>query len=249
MTITNTQLWEIWEKAKSFFSWVKIKELPSWIKECFLCPLTCFLNLFFVTSLTLGLIYVYYIKYDESNEVKLCRSNEIITHEQGSEIQCCNGKSHAFWLCKVVEKTTQATIILMLVILAFLSLEVYCDKCDKPPPPNNVEEDTTASQKGYQSKEHQSSVELNKERRNNVITVLIATLGISAIPTGISLIICAFYDMRWMQLLSGVEVYIAFAGISIIAIAFLSVSDEEKGNLGTSGSSNAVRSMQQNSKQ
>jgi hypothetical protein len=234
MTITNT-------KAKDSF-WVKIKKFPSWIKKHLLCPLTCFLNLFFITSLTLGTVYIYYINNSAKSEVQLCRSNETITPKQGNKIQCCNSNSYNFWFCKVVEKTTQATIILMLVILGFLSLEVYCE-CDKQKQQNNaVEEETTSSQK-EPSKENQSA-KINLERRNNVITILIATLGVSAIPTGISLIICAFNDMQWMQLLSGVEIYIAFAGISIISVAFLSVSDEEKGNLGMSGISYNLIKMQ-----
>lgn len=240
-------------EVKNCFSWLKIKKFFSWVKESFLCRPTCFFNLFFITLIALGSIYVYYINYDKSNEVKLCKGNERITSEPGSEIQCCNGPSQAFWFCKVVEKTTQATIILMLVILTFFSLEVYCN-CDKrQTPQNNAEEDATASNAEASQEEDQSklnqSAEINKERRNNVITILIATLGISAIPTGISLLICAFYDIRWMQLLSGVEVYIAFAGISIISIAFLAVSDEEKGNLRMSGSANHLRETQQDSKQ
>ncbi|NJO14767.1 MAG: hypothetical protein HC877_03185 [Thioploca sp.] len=56
--------------------------------------------------------------------------------------------------------------------------------------------------------------------------VLIGSLSISAIPTGISLAICAFYDIEFIKHMSGVEIYIAFAGISIIIIGFLSTSQE-----------------------
>ena len=52
--------------------------------------------------------------------------------------------------------------------------------------------------------------------------MLIGSLSASAIPTGLSLIVCAFYDIDLIQYMSGVEIYIAFAGISIISIAFLS---------------------------
>ena len=55
-----------------------------------------------------------------------------------------------------------------------------------------------------------------------LIEVLIGSLSASAIPTGLSLIVCAFYDIDLIQYMSGVEIYIAFAGISIISIAFLS---------------------------
>jgi len=237
--------WKFWNHVTIFFSW--IKTLPLWIRKSVLCPATCFLNLFFVASLTLGLVYGYYAMYDNSADVnrtnvKLCIDNKEIPQEQESKIQCCNGSDIScngngiscngngitYGLCKVVEKTTQATIILMLVVLAFLSLEVYCKYKSEG---NNKTGENQKEENG----------ENQKERRNNVITVLIATLGASAIPTGISLIICAFYDMKWMQFLSGVEAYIAFAGISIIAIAFLSVSDEEKGNLRTDRSLNDMQ--------
>ena len=56
--------------------------------------------------------------------------------------------------------------------------------------------------------------------------VLIGSLSISAIPTGISLAVCAFYDLNLIKYMSGVEIYIAFAGISIIIIGFLSTSQE-----------------------
>jgi hypothetical protein len=52
--------------------------------------------------------------------------------------------------------------------------------------------------------------------------VLIGSLSAGAIPTGISLIICAVYDLNLIKYMSGVELYIAFAGLSIIFIAFLS---------------------------
>jgi hypothetical protein len=135
----------VWEKVTIFFSW--IKTLPLWIRKSVLCPATCFLNLFFVASLTLGLVYGYYAMYDNSADVnrtnvKLCIDNKEIPQEQESKIQCCNGSDIScngngiscndngttYGLRKVVEKTTQATIILMVVVFIFLSLEVYC-KC------------------------------------------------------------------------------------------------------------------------
>jgi hypothetical protein len=53
------------------------------------------------------------------------------------------------------------------------------------------------------------------------LITLMRLLSVSAIPTGISLVICA-YDMTLIQYMSGVEIYIAFAGISIGLVAFLS---------------------------
>lgn len=109
------------------------------------------------------------------------------------------------------------------------------------------DEETKKKEAEAEERKNKEGYKRDKERRNDVITVLIATLGVSAIPTGISLIICAFYGMKWMQLLHGVEAYIAFAGISIIAVAFLSVLDEERGNL-KEPNHNSISSMQEGGK-
>jgi hypothetical protein len=58
--------------------------------------------------------------------------------------------------------------------------------------------------------------------------VLAGSLSISAIPTGISLMICASYDMTFIKHLSGVEIYVAFAGISILSIGFLAALQESE---------------------
>ncbi|MDM8558619.1 hypothetical protein [Candidatus Parabeggiatoa sp. HSG14] len=79
---------------------------------------------------------------------------------------------------------------------------------------------------------------VNSEKKNNqkndfagVLTrLLIGSFGASTIPTGISLILCAFENKDYIKHLSGVEIYIAFAGISLMSIAVLSIY-EEKGRI------------------
>lgn len=118
-----------------------IRDMFKKIKVC-LCVTVCFTNLFFVTLLTLVSTYCYVVFYDNSNEVQLCTNNKLhvesdalssvksrMSNGEVSTMQCCSGEGNAYKLCKIVENTTQATIILMLVVVAFLSLEVYCDKC------------------------------------------------------------------------------------------------------------------------
>ncbi len=60
--------------------------------------------------------------------------------------------------------------------------------------------------------------------------LLIGSFSASTIPTGVSLVLCAFTNMIYIKHLSGVEIYIAFAGISLISIAVLSTY-EEKGRI------------------
>ena len=53
--------------------------------------------------------------------------------------------------------------------------------------------------------------------------LLIGSFSASTIPTGVSLVLCAFIDITYIKHMSGVEIYIAFAGISMMSIAVLSI--------------------------
>ncbi|MDM8568867.1 hypothetical protein QUF50_05035 [Thiotrichales bacterium HSG1] len=63
-----------------------------------------------------------------------------------------------------------------------------------------------------------------------LIRILIGSFGASTIPTGIALFLCAITsNMSYIgEHMSGVEIYIAFAGITLMSIAVLSISDEKK---------------------
>ncbi len=92
----------------------------------------------------------------------------------------------------IVGNTTRYSIIFMIVTFLYLSLDALL--CSK---------------------------EVNKARL--LVDVLKGSLSISAIPTGISLIVCSFPNKIWLIVsMGGVEVYIAFAGLSIAAIGLLS---------------------------
>jgi hypothetical protein len=111
---------------------------------------------------------------------------------------------------KIIELTTFFSIILMIVATVYFFSDATC-LCSKADP---------------------SSANLNKDYKKDYknkllklpTRVLMGSLGISAIPTAISLMICVIYerlDLIKTQM-SGTEIYIAFAGISIILISFLS---------------------------
>jgi hypothetical protein len=114
---------------------------------------------------------------------------------------------------KMLELTTFFSIFIMIVVAIYLTLDAIY-RC---------------------SKTGEFAVNPRKDNKNKWLElptrVLMGSLGISAIPTAISLVICAIYerlDLIETQM-SGTEIYIAFAGISIIFISFLSalvVEDE-----------------------
>ncbi len=56
--------------------------------------------------------------------------------------------------------------------------------------------------------------------------LLTGSLVASSIPTGISLVLCAFTDMKYIKYLSGIEISIGFIGIALMSIAVLSIYKE-----------------------
>ena len=58
--------------------------------------------------------------------------------------------------------------------------------------------------------------------------LLIGSFSASTVPTGISLILCAFEDIEPIKHMEGVEIYVAFAGISLISIAILETFEEKE---------------------
>jgi len=128
-------------------------------------------------------------------------------------------------LHKIVYFTTQTSIILMIVIFIYLTIVAHRNYQQKLKKLKELRYQNLIEQK----KKRKLEKKLEKENFSRFLTeILIGSLGISAIPTGISLAICAFYDIGLIKYMSGVEVYIAFAGISIVSIGFLSTEQEQK---------------------
>jgi hypothetical protein len=59
-----------------------------------------------------------------------------------------------------------------------------------------------------------------------VTRLLTGSLVASSIPIGVSLVLCAFTDMKSIKYLSGVEISIGFIGIALMFIAVLSIYKE-----------------------
>jgi hypothetical protein len=128
-------------------------------------------------------------------------------------------------LQKIVYFTTQTSIglmVLMFIYFTWLAYKRYQDDFSR----------LTKEQKEkgkMESKKYQRKLKKLEEKGISqfLTEVLVASLSISAIPTGISLMICAIYDISFIKYMSGVEIYIAFAGISILSIGFLSTLQEQ----------------------
>lgn len=93
---------------------------------------------------------------------------------------------------------------------------------------NNLTDNTDESN---ESPVKHDNLKGQKNDFSGVLTrLLIGSFGASTIPTGLSLTLCAFNYKEYIKHLSGVEIYIAFAGFSLISIAVLSIY-EEKGRI------------------
>ncbi|EDN66571.1 membrane protein [Beggiatoa sp. PS] len=105
-------------------------------------------------------------------------------------------------LCKIVSSTTEVSLILMIMVFLYSVFDAAIQQNKK-------------------------GTEKADKRPKLLISILISSLSVSAIPTGISLIISAF-NKDFISYMSGVEIYIAFAGFSIISVGYLSSRHEEE---------------------
>jgi len=138
--------------------------------------------------------------------------------KQSIQIKCDD--QFGYVLQKIVYFTTQTSVILMFCVFGWFSRLAYKRYQGKR---TEIMKNTSSKEK--QTKELQDL--RGKETSHFLRETLVGSLSISAIPTGISLIICAFYDMTFIKHMSGVEIYIAFAGISILSIGFISALQEQ----------------------
>ena len=99
----------------------------------------------------------------------------------------------------VVQHTTQSSI--MMLGTAFIYLLVNAFLCSK---------------------------KKNIDLSSLLTRLFIGSFSASTIPTGLSLILCAFYNINLIQHMSGVEIYIALAGLSLIAITVLATYEEKR---------------------
>lgn len=113
----------------------------------------------------------------------------------------------------IIKNTTQLSILMLVTTFIYLFFAALLDIDGKIP-------DT--------KKEDKKSDNEKSDFAGGVLTrLLIGSFSASTIPTGVSLVLCAFADMGYIRHLSGVEIYIAFAGISLMSIAVLSTYEEE----------------------
>lgn len=110
----------------------------------------------------------------------------------------------------IAEKTTQLSI--MMLIIAFLYLLLDALRL-------NINQQKDKNETSNNNKSIDFAGALTR--------LLIGSFAASTIPTGISLILCAFKGEEYIKYLSGLEIYIAFAGIALISIAVLSIYEEK----------------------
>lgn len=220
---------------KSFPNWIKdrwrsvkekIMNFSGFLMDVFNLKDNLVFALFVVVTLSLGIIFLseFIVATIQWNSCQVVQQITKPEQKTGYFISCKDDKDKEFTsdtylgylLQKIVYFTTQTSIILMVIIFAYFTLVAYKRyRVDS----KNI----TGSQKAQKEKQR----ELEEKGISRFLTeVLVASLSISAIPTGISLMICAFYDIKFIRHMSGVEIYVAFAGISILSIGFLSTLQE-----------------------
>ncbi|EDN71116.1 membrane protein [Beggiatoa sp. PS] len=115
----------------------------------------------------------------------------------------------------IAEKTTQLSILMLGIAFFYLLLDALVLKirlAQKNLNPDVAEEEPKKKKGDF---------------AGALTRLLIGSFGASTIPTGISLALCAFKGMEYISYLSGVEIYIAFAGITLMSIAALSIYEEK----------------------
>jgi len=198
-------------------------------------------RLFVITFFSLTFIFLMEIGI-ATVQLTQC-SQEQIEQEKTSQketswlISCSDEKNKfdhdtylSYFFQKIVYFTTEASIFLMLILFAYLSRRAY--KHYQAEIANIVNSEELRGQEKLETEQKELGKTDPKKDALKQFTstllksVLIGSLSVSAIPTGISLMICAFYDINFIKYMSGVEVYVIFAGISIISIGFVSALQE-----------------------
>ena len=111
----------------------------------------------------------------------------------------------------IAEKTTPLSILMLGIAFFYLLLDALLLKM------------TIASKNNGDIEEVPNKIDF----AGALTRLLIGSFGASTIPTGISLILCAFKGKDHIKYLSGLEIYIAFAGITLMSIAVLSIYEEK----------------------
>jgi len=116
---------------------------------------------------------------------------------------------------QVIQHTTFSSIVMLITVFIYLLVDVLSYSKDIPATNKNEGSDDVENSK-------------RSDFAGVLTRLLISSLAASAIPAGISLILCALYDISLIKYMSGVEIYIAFAGISLITSMYFSVDEGQK---------------------
>jgi hypothetical protein len=100
----------------------------------------------------------------------------------------------------IIKNTTQLSILMMITTLIYLVFTAILEQRDN---------------------------DKNDFAKELLTRMLINSFSASIIPIGISLILCAFTDIRYIKYLSGIEIAIGFIGIALMSITVLSIYREE----------------------
>lgn len=126
------------------------------------------------------------------------------------------GQEENFGVKLIAEKTTQLSILMLGIAFFYLLLDAlalkFVQQKKKSEALNNDDEEPSLKKTDF---------------AGALTRLLIGSFGASTIPTGISLVLCAFKGKEHIGYLSGLEIYIAFAGITLMSIAVLSIYEEK----------------------
>jgi len=109
----------------------------------------------------------------------------------------------------IVETTAQISIVTLFVV--FFGFGFYACFCSKIKAKSDTEKTKTFPI---------SSALL--------IRLLIVSLASSTIPTGVSLILCAFFESIKVEQMTGHEIYLAYAGLSLIFMTLIVILEEKQ---------------------
>lgn len=196
---------------KTFFdrSKDKLAKLTSWIWNLPSLVFFILVVLLFIFLVELGIATLSWYTNSKCENTVMNYNVKQIVH--GCDCIICDN-----YVCHILQRivcfTAQTSVILMVSVFAWFGIAAY----------------NKYRQKKDEEEKNKKLLDLRDQDISHLLKEsLMAALAISAIPTGISLIICAFYDMKFIGYMFGVEVYIAFAGISIFAMSFFATLQEE----------------------
>jgi hypothetical protein len=171
--------------------------------------------LFFIIAFTFALVASIYLWMQVDKEVEV--DKEVI-EQVGKKV---DKEVIEFGVKLIAEKTTQLSILMLGIAFFYLLLNALAVK---------IWQQKKREEKGEVLNADDIEEEPRKKKNDfagALTRLLIGSFGASTIPTGISLVLCAFKGGEYLSYLSGLEIYIAFAGITLMSIAVLSIYEEK----------------------